>query len=85
MAAILQIRDGDPEFGARVAGAVYELIREKGVMLAPVKVLHLPDPGDLAQEHFGPERAAELMASGAAIPVSQVIAEVLAAPAPTGA
>ena len=85
MAAILQIRDGDAEFGARVAGAVYQLIREKGVMLAPVKVLHLPDPGDLAHEHFGPERAAELMASGAAIPVSQVIAEVFAAPAPTGA
>jgi hypothetical protein len=85
MAAILQIQDGDPEFGARIAGAVYELIREKGVMLAPVKVLHLPDPGDLAREHFGPERAEELMAIGAALPLAQAIAEVLAASPPTGA
>ena len=84
MGAIIHLRYGDPEFGARVAGTTYELIREKGVMLAPVKVLHLPDPGDLAREHFGSERAAELMAIGAAMPLSQVIAEMLAAAPPTG-
>ena len=44
MAAIIQLADGDPELGARIAGATYRLVREKGVMLAPVKVLHLPDP-----------------------------------------
>jgi len=82
MAAIIQIRHGDPEFGARVAGATYELVRQKGLMLAPVKVLHLPDPGDLAVEHFGPDRAAELLAVGAAMPLPQVIAEVLAVSPP---
>ncbi len=84
MASILLFRHGDPEFGARVAGATYELVREMGVMLAPVKVLHLPDPADLALECFGPERARELLAAGAAMPRSQVVADVLAAPAPTG-
>jgi predicted ATPase/class 3 adenylate cyclase len=84
MASIILFRYGDPEFGVRVAAATFELVREKGVMMAPVKVLHLPDPGDLAAEHFGPERALELLAIGAAIPLSQVIAEVLAASSPTG-
>ncbi len=83
MAAIILIEYGDPEFGARVAGATFELVREKGVMLAPVKVLHLPDPGDLAAERFGVERADELLAVGAATPLSDVIAEVLAASPPT--
>ena len=45
MAAIILLSDGDPELGARIAGATYRLVREKGVMLAPVKVLHLPGPG----------------------------------------
>lgn len=85
MAAILQLSHGDPEFGARIAGTTYELMREMGVMLAPVKVLHLPDPGDLAREHFGAERAAELLAAGAAIPVAAVVEEVLAAPPPSDA
>jgi hypothetical protein len=51
-------------------------------MLAPVKVLHLPDPRDLAIERLGEARATELMADGAATPVEEIIAEVLAAPAP---
>ncbi len=53
-------------------------------MLAPVKVLYLPDPGELAVECFGPERASELLAGGAATPLSQVIADVLTATPPTG-
>jgi hypothetical protein len=83
MAAILLILHGDAEFGALVAGATYELVREMGVMLAPVKVLHLPDPAGLAAERFGPERARELLAIGAAVPLPRVIDEVLAAPPPT--
>jgi predicted ATPase/class 3 adenylate cyclase len=82
MAAIIQLSVGDPELGARVAGATYRLVRDKGVMLAPVKVLHLPDPADLAAERFGAERAAELLAEGEAIPIAEVIAGVLAAPGP---
>ncbi|HEX5450801.1 MAG TPA: adenylate/guanylate cyclase domain-containing protein, partial [Candidatus Limnocylindrales bacterium] len=42
MAAIVLLADGDAELGARIAGAAYRLAREKGVMLAPVNVIHLP-------------------------------------------
>jgi predicted ATPase len=82
MAAILLLTYGDAELGARVAGATYELVREKGVMLAPVKVLHLPDPADLATQRLGEERARELLAIGADTPIAQIVEEVLAAPAP---
>jgi hypothetical protein len=82
MAAILQLRHGDPLFGVRVAAKAYQLVREQAVMLAPVTVLHLPDPGGLADECFGPERAAALLAEAAPIPMADVIAEILSAPAP---
>lgn len=83
MAAIVQISNGDPELGARIAGAVYRLVREHGVMLAPVKVLHLPDPADLATERLGAERAAELMAEGEAIPAEDLASRLEALPAPS--
>jgi predicted ATPase/class 3 adenylate cyclase len=85
MAAIIQLSDGDPELGARIAGATYRLLREKGVMLAPVKVLHLPDPVELANDRFGAERAAVLLAEGEVIPVEDVVATVFATPAPSPA
>jgi predicted ATPase/class 3 adenylate cyclase len=78
MAAIIQLLDGDAELGARIAGAAYELARQHQVMLAPVKVLHMPDPAELVAERFGPERARELLAAGARIPLNEVIAGVLA-------
>jgi hypothetical protein len=82
MAAIVSLTDGDAELGARAAGATYRLVEEKGVMLAPVKVLHLRDPRELAMERLGEERAAELLAEGAASPIAEVIEAVLTAPAP---
>ena len=82
MASIIQLADGDGEFGARLAGAAYRLVREKGVMLAPVKVLHLPDPAGLATDRLGPERAAELLAEGDAMALEDVVAAVAAAPVP---
>ena len=82
MAAILQLRHGDPQFGVRVAAKAYQLAREQAVMLAPVTVLHLPDPAGLADECFGPEQAAALLADAASIPMADVIAEILSAPAP---
>src|SRR4029079_6184363 len=82
MAAIVQLSDGDAELGARIAGAAYRLEREKGVMLGPVKVLHLPDPAVTATERFGPERAVELLAEGDAMPIQAVVDIVLATPAP---
>ena len=83
MAAIVQLTHGDAELGARAAGATYRIVEEKGVMLAPVKVLHLRDPRELAVERLGEARARELMAAGADTPVEDIIEEVLAAPAPT--
>lgn len=82
MAALLQIRNGDPAFGVRAAAKAYQLVREQEVMLAPVKVLHLPDPGELATETLGAERYQELLAGAKLIPIADVIAEVLAADAP---
>ena len=82
MAAIVQLADGDAELGARIAGAAYRLVREKGVMLGPVSVLHLPDPAATATERFGPERTAELLAEGDAMPIDAVVDIVLATPAP---
>jgi hypothetical protein len=82
MAAIIQLRHGDPALATRAAAKAYELVREQEVMLAPVKVLHLPDPAELAAEVLGPERARELLDDGAAVPMAQVIAEVLAATPP---
>jgi len=83
MAAIIQLRHGDPALAARAAAKAYELVRDQEVMLAPVKVLHLPDPADLAAELLGPERARELLDAGAAIPRAEVIAEILAATPPS--
>ena len=82
MAAIIQLVHGDAELGARIAGAAHELARRHQVMLAPIKVLHLPDPADLAAERFGPARAAALLAAGAAAPLAEAIDEILAADAP---
>jgi predicted ATPase/class 3 adenylate cyclase len=84
MAAIIQLSDGDAELGSRIAGATYRIVREKGVMLAPVKVLHLPDPAGLAIERLGAERAAALMAEGEALPLDEVVALVGAAAPPAG-
>jgi tetratricopeptide (TPR) repeat protein len=82
MAAIILLTYGDAELGARVAGATYRIVREKGVMLAPVRVLHLRDPAEIAVERLGGQRANELMDAGADEPLAQIIEEVLAAPAP---
>ena len=82
MAAIVLLDFGDVELGARVTGATMELVREKGVMLAPVKVLHLPDPTETAIARLGEARAAELLAEGAATPLALITEQVLAMPAP---
>ena len=47
-------------------------------MLAPVTVLHLPDPRGLAVERLGAERAESLLATGAATALEDVVDEVLA-------
>jgi predicted ATPase/class 3 adenylate cyclase len=85
MVAIILFRYGDPETAARITATTYKLVREKGVMLGPVKVLHLPDPADLAVEALGADRAAELLADEVALSVEEAIEMVLALPVPTEA
>jgi tetratricopeptide (TPR) repeat protein len=82
MAAIVLISESEPEVGARLAGATYRLVRDKGVMLAPVRVLHLPDPAGLARDRLGDARADELMAEGDAMALEDAIALLAATPAP---
>ena len=82
MAAIIALEYGDPEFGARLAGATAKIVLEKSVMLAPVRVLHLDDPSETALAKLGPERAAELMAMGADTAVEDLVAAVLAVSEP---
>ena len=84
MAAIVLLTYGDLELGAQAAGATYRIVEDKGVMLAPVKVLHLPDPRGIAIERLGEARAQALLRDGADTPLEQVIADVLAAPPPAG-
>jgi hypothetical protein len=82
LASIMLLSGGPSEPGARAAGATYRLAREKGLMLGPVHVLHLPEPSVLAEARFGPERAAELMAEGEAMPTDDLVAALAASPPP---
>jgi predicted ATPase/class 3 adenylate cyclase len=84
MAAIIELDDGDAELGARITGATYELVKQKGVMVAPVTVLHLRDPRELAVERLGEERANALMDDGAMTPLVEIMAMVNAAANPAG-
>ena len=83
MAAIIRFASGEPEFATRVTAVLFALMREHNLMLAPVKVLHLPDPATLAAGHFGAAEAEERLRTGAAVPLADVIAEILGAPPPT--
>ena len=83
MAAIIEFGFGDPEVAARLTGATYRLVREKTVMLAPVSVLHLPDPAVTAVERLGQARADALMAIGADTAVEDVVARIPETPAST--
>ena len=49
----------------------------------PAAPMPVPDPAELATEAFGAERAAELLRDADALPIAQVIAEVVAAEPPT--
>ncbi len=82
LASIMLLSGGPSELGARVAGATYRLVREKGLMLGPVHVLHLPEPSMLAEARFGPERAADLMAEGETMTTDDLVAALAASPPP---
>jgi predicted ATPase/class 3 adenylate cyclase len=82
LASIMLLSGGSSELGAHAAGATYRLVREKGLMLGPVHVLHLPEPSVLAEARFGAARAAALMAEGEAMPADDVVAALAASPPP---
>ncbi|MGI9111171.1 MAG: NB-ARC domain-containing protein [Gaiellaceae bacterium] len=82
LASIMLLSGGPSELGARVAGATYRLVRENGLMLGPVHVLHLPEPSVLAEARFGVERAAELLAEGEQITTDDLVAALAASPPP---
>ncbi|HET9682202.1 MAG TPA: hypothetical protein VFP19_09205, partial [Candidatus Limnocylindrales bacterium] len=82
---LIQLSYGDPELGARVAGTTAALRRDKNVMIAPTRVLHLRDAVELAVEVLGRERAERLVEEGASTPVARMVEEVLAARIPSGA
>ena len=77
MTSLLQLRYGDAELGARIVGATLELRRQKNVMIAPTRVLHLPEPAELATDRLGPERAEALFAEGASLPIPDIIDVIL--------
>jgi len=78
IAALIQLRYGDPEFGARIAGTTAALRREKNVMIAPTRVLHLQDAVELSIEVLGETRARALVADGGETPVARMVEEILA-------
>ena len=82
LASIMLLSGGPSESGARAAGATYRLVRERGLMLGPVHVLHLPEPSMLAEARFGKGRAAELMTEGEAMTVDDVVAALATSPPP---
>jgi hypothetical protein len=82
LASIMLLSAGPSELGGHAAGATYRLVREKGLMLGPVHVLHLPEPSQLAAAQFGQQRAAELMAEGAAMPVDDLVSALATASPP---
>jgi hypothetical protein len=82
LASIMLLSGGPSELGARVAGATYRLVRERGLMLGPVHVLHLPEPSALAEARFGSERAAALMAEGEAMTTDDLVAALSDSPPP---
>jgi hypothetical protein len=82
LASIMLLSAGPSELVARAAGATYRLVREKGLMLGPVHVLHLPEPSTLAEAQFGAERAARLLAEGEAMTIDDLVAALTASPPP---
>ncbi|HJW22882.1 MAG TPA: adenylate/guanylate cyclase domain-containing protein [Candidatus Limnocylindrales bacterium] len=78
MAALILLRFGDRDLGARVAGATAALRRDKNVMIAPTRVLHLQDAVELSVEELGEQRARQLVDEGGSTPVARILEEVLA-------
>ena len=82
LASIMLLSGGSSDLGAHAAGVPYRLARERGLMLGPVHVLHLPEPSALAEARFGAERAAELVTQGEAMTTDHLVAALATSPPP---
>lgn len=72
MAAHLALRSDDPATGARLAGAAAAASEATGITNAALKILHVPDPADLARQRLG-NAAVGLIAEGAAMPIEEAL------------
>jgi len=68
----LAFRAGREEDAARLAGAAQAITEETGVTNAALKILHIPDPADIARDRLG-ERAEALLVEGRAMTVEAVL------------
>ncbi len=75
--AIVEAESGDPVLAGHLVGAIQAIQAETGEALAPVSVLHLPDPADLLRERLGDDAAEGLIAEGRELRPEQAIALVL--------
>jgi predicted ATPase/class 3 adenylate cyclase len=62
--AIVEGESGDAQLAARLTGAIQAIQTETGEALAPVAVLHLPDPAEVVRARLGAEAADRLIAEG---------------------
>ena len=73
MAAHLALRSDDPATGARLAGAAAAASEASGITNVALKILHVPDPADVARERLG-DAADGFIAEGAAMPMEEALA-----------
>lgn len=73
IAAHLALRSDDPATCARLAGAAAAASRSTGLANAALKVIHVPDPADVARERLG-EAAEALIAEGEALSIDEALA-----------
>lgn len=78
--ALVDLRHGDAERGARLAGRVRLLGHLTETTNAATQVLHLPDPADVALERFGPDLGATLLAEGEALSLEEAVSLALGEP-----
>lgn len=72
MAAHLALRSDDPATGARLAGAAAAASEATGITNAALKILHVPDPADVARKRLG-DAADSLIAEGSALPMEEAL------------
>lgn len=73
LSAHIALRGELPEDGARLAGAAEAASEASGVTNAALRILHVPDPGDVARERLG-AAAEPLIEEGRTMPIDEALA-----------